>query len=49
MTEMHAMLVKLNDRVSEVQSYSKKTKKNRKKPQIDWSADDTEDDTDDEQ
>ena len=48
MTEMHAMLVKLNDRVTEVQTFQKK-KKNRKKQQVDWSADDTDGDTDDEQ
>ena len=48
MTEMHAMLVKLNDRVTEVQTFQKK-KKNRKKQQVDWSADDTDQDTDDDQ
>ena len=48
MTEMHAMLVKLSDRVTEVQTFQKK-KKGRKKQQLDWSADDTDGDTDDEQ
>jgi len=48
MTEMHAMLVKLNDRVTEVQTFQKK-KKGRKKQQLDWSADDTDGDTDDDQ
>ena len=48
MTEMHAMLVKLNDRVTEVQTFQK-NRKNRKKQQVDWSADDTDQDTDDDQ
>ena len=48
MTEMHAMLVKLNDRVTEVQTFQK-NRKNRKKQQVDWSADDTDRDTDDDQ
>ena len=48
MTEMHAMLVKLNDRVTEVQTFQK-NRKNLKKQQVDWSADDTDQDTDDDQ
>ena len=48
-TELHAMVAKLTEKITAVQANQKQMKKDRKKAQaIDWSADDTDDDTDDE-